>query len=158
MFFIKKVCHQYSTYANQGGCIDKHQKICHECVLETVVGQKLKYIQCSPVYQGLTGAEPQRNCKGKKYSKIHYPQIWGKRWALSVIGICMCVCDQDAYADSIADIVDQLLMLRGPPRDIFWPNHNLPSYSLAKGIGVFHTGSARGLSWATIFFKTNGWF
>ncbi len=40
------------------------------------------------------------------------PQLsWSKEGLLPVQGIRLCVCDQEAYVDNLADTVDQLLFL-----------------------------------------------
>ena len=36
----------------------------------------------------------------------NYPQIWSKGWSLPVQDFCLCVCNQGAYADNLADAVD----------------------------------------------------
>ncbi len=40
------------------------------------------------------------------------PQVWSKGWSLPGRGICLCVCNQGALADKIADMVDRHLIFK----------------------------------------------
>ena len=37
--------------------------------------------------------------------------VWSKQESLSVQGVCLCVCNQWAYADNLADVVDRPLII-----------------------------------------------
>ncbi len=42
----------------------------------------------------------------------NYPQVCTKEGPLPVQRICLCLCNQGDYADTVADMVDQILIFK----------------------------------------------